>query len=400
MLFGGTCYKSTIIMSIDPQKVRIQELAHKYLKGQLSHSEQLEFDEWFKSEDNENIYINENIAGSEDKHRQLIWSRINEQINPVQTTKVKTMWPRIAVAASVLLAVSLGGYFILNKKPTQLIIKNQKQEIVPGTNKATLTLANGQKIILTNGLNGKLAQQGSTLVLVNSNRSITYTASAANSASAAQIQFNTLATVRGEQSPYPLVLADGTKVWLNAESSITFPTSFSGKERIVKITGEAYFEVVHDASHPFKVKVGDQTIEDLGTRFNINAYPDEPAMKTTLINGKVKISEDSQTALLKPGYQAVVSPSGSSIIVQAADLDQVMAWKNGNFEFEGTPLKDIMRQISRWYDVDISYQGTIEDVEFGGSISRSKNINEILSVLETTKGVHFKLDGRRIIVMP
>jgi len=387
-------------MALDPQKIRIQELAHKYLKGQLSHSEQLEFDEWFKKESNENIYIDENIAESEDKYRQLIWSRINERINPVQETKVKTILPRIVAAASILLSISIGGYFILHKKPAQQIVENQKQEIVPGINKATLTLANGQKIILTKGLNGKLAQQGSTLVQVNSNKSITYTGSIVNTSVAAQVQFNTLSTVRGEQSPYPLVLADGTKVWLNAESSITFPTSFSGKERVVKITGEAYFEVVHDASHPFKVKVRDQIIEDLGTQFNINAYPDEPAMKTTLINGKVKISEGSQVALLKPGFQAVVSPSGSSIIVQAADLDQVMAWKNGNFEFEGTPLKDIMRQISRWYDVDISYTGTIEDTEFGGSISRTKNINEILSVLETTKGVHFKLEGRRILVMP
>ncbi len=387
-------------MALDPQKIRIQELAHKYLKGQLSHSEQLEFDEWFKKESNENIYIDENIAESEDKYRQLIWSRINERINPVQETKVKTILPRIAAAASILLSISIGGYFILHKKPAQQIVENQKQEIVPGINKATLTLANGQKIILTKGLNGKLAQQGSTLVQVSSNKSITYTGSIVNTSVAAQVQFNTLSTVRGEQSPYPLVLADGTKVWLNAESSITFPTSFSGKERVVKITGEAYFEVVHDASHPFKVKVRDQIIEDLGTQFNINAYPDEPAMKTTLINGKVKISEGSQVALLKPGFQAVVSSSGSSIIVQAADLDQVMAWKNGNFEFEGTPLKDIMRQISRWYDVDISYTGTIEDTEFGGSISRTKNINEILSVLETTKGVHFKLEGRRILVMP
>jgi len=387
-------------MPIDPQKIRIQELAHKYLKGQLTHSEQLEFDEWFKSEGNENIYIDENIAESEDKHRQLILNRINEQIKPVQYVKVKTIWPRIAAAASILLSLSVGGYFILNKKPTQQIVKNQKQEIIPGTNRATLTLANGQKIILTRGLNGKLAQQGSTLVQVNSSKSITYSASVANSSLVTQMQYNTLSTVRGEQSPYPLVLADGTKVWLNAESSITFPTSFSGNERVVKITGEAYFEVVHDASHPFKVKVGGQTIEDLGTQFNINAYLDEPTMKTTLINGKVKISAGSQVAVLKPGFQAVVSPLGSSIIVQAADLDEVIAWKNGNFEFEGTPLKDIMRQISRWYDVDISYEGTIEDAEFGGSISRTKNINEILSVLETTKGVHFKLEGRRILVMP
>ena len=387
-------------MPIDPQKIRIQELAHKYLKGQLTHSEQLEFDEWFKSEGNENIYIDENIAESEDRHRQLILSRINEQIKAVQDVKVKTIWPRIVAAASILLFLSLGGYFILNKKPTQQIVKNQKQEIIPGTNKATLTLANGQKIILTRGLNGRLAQQGSTLVQVNSSNSITYTSSSANSSLATQVQFNTLSTVRGEQSPYPLVLADGTRVWLNAESSITFPTSFSGKERVVKITGEAYFEVVHNALHPFKVKVRNQTIEDLGTQFNINAYPDESVMKTTLINGKVKISAGSQVAVLKPGFQAVVSPSGSSVVVQAADLDQVMAWKNGNFEFEGTPLKDIMRQISRWYDVDISYTGTIENVEFGGLISRSKNINEILSMLETTKSVHFKLEGRRILVMP
>jgi transmembrane sensor len=375
---------------------RLIELGYKWLERKINPVEKQEFEAWLDEVADEPLEMLSS-ARSDEEYGALLFEKIQEQTN---TGRRIRLWPRIAAAASILLFLSFGTYFILNKKPTQQIVKNQKQEIVPGINKATLTLANGQKIILTRGLNGRLAQQGNTLVQVNSNKSIIYTASAANTSLAAQMQFNTLSTVRGEQSPYPLVLADGTKVWLNAESSITFPTSFSGKERVVKITGEAYFEVVHDALHPFKVKVGDQTIEDLGTQFNINAYLDEPYMKTTLINGKVKITEGSQVTLLKPGFQAVVSPSGSSITVQAADLDQVMAWKNGNFEFEGTPLKDIMRQISRWYDVDISYKGTIEDAEFGGSISRSKNINEILSVLETTKGVHFKLEGRRILVMP
>jgi transmembrane sensor len=375
---------------------RLIELGYKWLERKINPVEKQEFETWLDEVADEPLEMLSS-ARSDEEYGALLFEKIQEQTN---TGRRIRLWPRIAAAASILLFLSFGTYFILNKKPTQQIVKNQKQEIVPGINKATLTLANGQKIILTRGLNGRLAQQGNTLVQVNSNKSIIYTASAANTSLAAQMQFNTLSTVRGEQSPYPLVLADGTKVWLNAESSITFPTSFSGKERVVKITGEAYFEVVHDALHPFKVTVRDQTIEDLGTQFNINAYLDEPYMKTTLINGKVKITEGSQVTLLKPGFQAVVSPSGSSSTVQAADLDQVMAWKNGNFEFEGTPLKDIMRQISRWYDVDISYKGTIEDAEFGGSISRSKNINEILSVLETTKGVHFKLEGRRILVMP
>jgi len=373
-----------------------QELIDKYLAGLCTPQEKETVESWYLSYAKDKV---DNLDQPDEADyiaaEKEIWNSIVRQNNP----RKLFLWPYIA-AASIFLFLTIGVFFILHKQPAQQIVKNQKQEIIPGTNKATLTLANGQKIILTRGLNGKLAQQGCTLVQVNSSGSIAYTALAANNSLVSQVQFNTLSTVRGEQSPYPLVLADGTKVWLNAESSITFPTSFSGKERVVKITGEAYFEVVHDALHPFKVKVRDQTIEDLGTQFNINAYLDEPTMKTTLINGKVKISAGSQVAVLKPGFQAAVSPSGSSIIVQAADLDQVMAWKNGNFEFEGTPLKDIMRQISRWYDVDISYMGTIEDTEFGGSISRSKNINEILSMLEMTKSVRFKLDGRRILVMP
>ena len=383
-------------MSLQNRK-RLVELGYKWLEKKITPAEKQEFEAWLDEVTDEPLEMFSSARGDEE-YAALLFEKIQEQTNTGRRTR---LWPWIAVAASILLFLSFGAYFIiLNKQPTQQIVKNQKQEIIPGTNRATLTLANGQKIILTRGLNGKLAQQGSTLVHVNSNKCITYTASVANSSSATQVQYNTLSTVRGEQSPYPLVLADGTKVWLNAESSITFPTSFSGKERVVKITGEAYFEVVHNALHPFKVKVRNQTTEDLGTQFNINAYPDESVMKTTLINGKVKISAGSQVAVLKPGFQAVVSPSGSSVVVQAADLDQVMAWKNGNFEFEGTPLKDIMRQISRWYDVDISYTGTIENVEFGGLISRSKNINEILSMLETTNSVHFKLEGRRILVMP
>jgi ferric-dicitrate binding protein FerR (iron transport regulator) len=302
----------------------------------------------------------------------------------MQQRRPVTLWLRIAAAASILLFVSVSGYFIWHKNtiaPTMVIAKN---DLPPGHSQATLTLANGQKIILTKELNRNLTQ-GATAIKINNG--ITYTTGLKDNIET--ISYNTLSTANGEQSPYPLILPDGSKVWLNAQSSITFPTAFNGKERIVKITGEALFEVFHNAKQPFKVQTQKQTIEDIGTVFNVNAYADEPATKTTLVAGKVKVND----VFLEPGQQT----DGSHI--RTVNTKRYTAWKTGDFYFEDDSIQTVMRQLSRWYNIEVSYKGNMPTDGFNARITRSKNISAILQILENTKGVHFKIEGRRITVI-
>ena len=306
---------------------------------------------------------------------------------PAAQPKIKRLWPRIAAAAAILVFLS-AGLFVWHHKKEQAannLVSNFGGDIKPGHNQATLTLADGKKIILTKGLSGQLATQNQTVINASQNN-IIYDA---KNQTGEQVSYNTLSTARGEQSPYPLVLADGTKVWLNAESSITFPTAFNQKERIVKITGEAYFDVAHDSKHPFKVQTPAQTIEDIGTSFNVNAYADENATRTTLISGSVKINN----LVLKPGEQS----DGSHI--KTVNTEIYTAWKEGNFHFEDQDIKTIMRQLARWYDIEVEYQGNMTKNTFYADISRNRNISAALKVLQNSNGVHFKIEGRRVTVI-
>ncbi|HVW15798.1 MAG TPA: FecR domain-containing protein [Mucilaginibacter sp.] len=376
---------------------RLRLLADKYLKNTISDSERAELEAWFREQHDEPLDIPTDFAENEEALEHRIFNTIQAKANQKQEARTIRLWPRIAVAASVLIVLSFGSYFLLHKKqPQQQVAQNQIHDIAPGHNQATLTLANGQKIILVKGLSGNLAQQGNTLVQVNNANAITYTSS--DRGDNGPVQYNTMSTRRGEQSPYPLVLADGTKVWLNASSSITFPTAFNGNERTVKITGEAYFEVVHDAAHPFKVTFNNQTVEDIGTSFDINAYDDEPTNKTTLITGSVKVSSYSSAVVLKPGQVAVNGFSGK-IIIKNGDPEEAISWKNGYFLFDSESLESVMRKVSRWYDVDVVYTpGQQMDERYLGSISRFSNVSKVLSMLEMTGDVKFKIDGKKIIV--
>ncbi len=300
----------------------------------------------------------------------------------VEQVKVRRLWPRIAVAASVLIALSAGLYVALQHKQENINIA--KVDVLPGRNQATLTLGNGKQIVLTRNLTGKLAQQGNTSIGINSG-AIAYQAGEPETT----IQYNTLTTKRGEVSPYPLVLPDGSKVWLNAASSITFPTAFNGRTRNVTVTGEAYLEIIHNQKQPFTVKTATHTIEDIGTEFDVKAYVDETAA-TTLISGSVKVNE----TLLKPGEQVV---SGS---VQHVDIADVIAWKSGNFHFTDAKLSDILRQASRWYDVDITYENeSLKDKKFGAITTRFAKASQLLHVLELTGEVKFKIEGKKITVL-
>jgi ferric-dicitrate binding protein FerR (iron transport regulator) len=351
-----------------------------------------------------------------------------EGIPTLSKGRLVTIGRRGWVAAAVLIVLVSGSYlwFINNRKGGSSSANGSRQvqnEVLPGGNKATLTLAGGQKIVLDSAADGMLAQQGSATITKVSSGQLAYktvgsspsqTAGAATYSGAAT--YNTLSTPRGGQ--YTLILPDGTGVWLNAASSITYPTAFTGRQRAVIVTGEVYFEVAKDKAQPFHVKVNDMEVEVLGTHFNINSYADEAAIKTTLLEGSVKVTKggsgrDIQVVVLKPGQQAqAAAQTGGQTaaqtatqaaapikVVNNANVDQVMAWKNGLFNFDKVSLQEVLRQLSRWYDVEVVYQGTITARKFGGEIGRDLNLSEVLDGLQET-GIHFSVEGKKLIVMP
>lgn len=303
----------------------------------------------------------------------------------------------IAIAASFVLFVSAAAIIYYNRYPdlSSKPEKSQTADIKPGRNQAMLTLANGKKIILTDAGNGELARQSGISIRKIQQGELIYSVLAPNNRS--QAEYNTTETPKGGQ--FRVNLADGTKVWLNSSSSLRYPTRFTGKDRQVILTGEAYFEVAHHASMPFKVQTGRQLVTVLGTHFNISAYHDEPTMKTTLIEGKVKVSmvNAQELKVLKPGEQAELI--NDQIAVSEGDTEQAVAWKNGYFRFKGENIESIMRKLSRWYDIEVKYGTSVPEEGYYGTVSRSKNISQVLAVLTETGSVHFKIEGRSVTVM-
>ncbi|WP_442591285.1 FecR family protein [Pedobacter sp. AW31-3R] len=337
------------------------------------------------------------ILGQREQMLQQIQVGITAAEQKGTLTKVlrKNSWLKYAVAASVLIFMAIGTYFFVNKQTERTQIA--KADFIPGGNKAVLTLSNGSTIILDNARNGTLASQGGTSVNKIQDGEINYEASTGGQAEAGSTpSYNMISTPKGGE--YHIVLADGTKVWLNSVSSISFPTAFTGKDRQVVITGEVYFEVAKNKTKPFIVKAGNQLVQVLGTHFNINSYTDEPDIKTTLLEGSVNIRQlnNSYSALLEPGQQAVNRSSGP-ILVQAADMEQAVAWKNGLFQINDASISTIMRQASRWYDVEVEYEGKIPQRQFSGKIKRNVKASEFLQMLAYFD-VHFRIEGRKIIV--
>lgn len=334
-----------------------------------------------------------------------VWNRISAQIEeqpmgrrPVKRASFTMSW--IRAAAVFIIAVGFAGYFLISRKPIPDVSKTPSysepmlNDIAPGSNKAILTLANGQKLVLDSAANGALTTQGN-VTLIKLDGQLAYNKE--NKISESQLLYNTVTTPRGGQ--YQLVLSDGTRVWLNAASSLHFPTAFAGKERVVEITGEAYFEVSHNPSHPFIVRKGTTEVKVLGTHFNINAYGDEPSLKVTLLNGSVAVSRGSESQLLIPGQQAVIQERPAKIgVISDIDVDHVISWKNGLFDFDDDALPVVMRQLSRWYDAEVRYSGPIPEGHYTGAIRRQANLSEVLKMLETAGGVHFLIEGRQIVV--
>jgi len=379
---------------------RISNLLEKFVAGTATPSEESELHAWYRQlnlskEDNVPILLKE--SEKEQLKRKMLRDML-KQIGSQSPGKVipfykkKEFIRKIAVAA-IFFIVAASILFIYNpRKQSHVVIAQNilKEDIAPGHNGAILHLSNGKTIALDSTGDGVIAQQGG-LKIVKKDGKLSYIGKSD------KVVYNDIVTARGQQ--WELELPDGTKVWLNAASSIHYPLSFKGKERLVKITGEAYFEVVHNSAQPFKVQVGNVQIEDIGTTFNVNAYSDEPLTKTTLVDGSVKVSTGNNTKLLTPGQQAITQENNSIQIKKNVNVEEVISWKNGQIRFENEDLQTIMRQISRWYNVDITYQDNIPNKIFNGGISRKSNLSELLKILEF-EGVHFTQKGRNIIVNP
>lgn len=315
-----------------------------------------------------------------------------------EVKKKRLWWKNVAAAILVLVLGSVGLYLYFHQDtstPMAVGLTPPERDIMPGGNKATLTLSNGTQVVLDSTINGMLAGQRNTRVIKAGNGLLAYAKQDASTSNQSRVEYNTLTTPQGGQ--YQLTLSDGTKVWLNAASSIRYPVAFGGGKRQVEITGEAYFEVVHNEKAPFRVKVGDEIIEDLGTHFNVCAYADEPRIKTTLLEGSVKVDD----IVLKPGEQAVLEKNGHLSVLKNVDTDDVIAWKNGFFAFNNANLKSVMKTLSRWYDIDVVYAPHVNNEQrFSGRIDRSLTLSQILNGLKQTRA-HFRIEAnRRVEILP
>jgi len=388
-------------------KNEVEKLLERYRSGLCTEEEKALVESWHLSElSNKNVDVDhvELIDA-----RKQIWNAIQEETE-INSARKNILWPKLAAAAVVLFFIG----FVINQQlekqlnTRQQISKTQDKIIQPGGNKATLTLGDGSKISLTDATDGVIAKQAGINITKTNDGELIYTVAAASDLK--KDLYNTIETPRGGQ--YQINLPDGTKVWLNAESSLRYPAAFDDAQRMVELKGEAYFEVAkrlnkNGSRVPFKVKTElgggrNQEVEVLGTHFNINAYNNEPGNKTTLLEGSVKIKnlQSNTTVLLKPGQQSVVSPLSPAVLVTTVDAEESVAWKDGFFSFNEENLETIMNKISRWYSVDVDYTGNKINKTFGGRISRFNSVNEVLDMLQTTGAVRFKIEGRRILVMP
>jgi transmembrane sensor len=346
---------------------------------------------------------------------QLLEEATTQQDMPVpQSSPVRRLvaWKKYSVAAAVILLVGAGVFFLRPVHKTPAPIANVfKNDVAPGGNKAVLTLGDGRLIVLDSAEKGNLASQGKTNIVKTDAGKLAYNAGAATGGAGVTVGdkttvlYNTLSTPAGGQ--YQVTLADGTKVWLNALSKLQFPNAFTGKDRTVDLTGEAYFEIAKDKSRPFMVRVNGVQVQVLGTSFNVNAYTDEGEIRTTLLEGTVRLVKGEVSVPLKPGQQGATGAGGagaqaiatSGFSVHSADIDQVMAWKNGFFSWDAADVHTVMRQISRWYGVEVRYQGTPTKALFGGEIGRDLTLTQVLTGLSKSK-VHFQLDGKILTVLP
>lgn len=396
---------------------RIKYLLQQFRKQQLTAGEDQELQALFNNEASTDLIrstlesMMEQLSTPGQTIEQPDWETKAEQIlatdrvpavarvpaSDGSPNKYRRLIIRTAVAATLLACISTAVWFLLHnneKAPTESIAMKETPpvNITPGMNGAILTLDDNSQVSLDNANNGVIAdQQGAKVVLQNG--ALVY-----DGKDAKAVAWNRMSTPRGRQ--FHLTLSDGTRVWLNAASSIRYPTRFQEKTRKVEITGEVYFEVSKQSNNPFIVSMRNgNSVEVLGTSFNLNTYEDETAIRATLLEGSVRVASGQfKPVVLEPGQQAEMGHS--KIQVNSADISKVMAWKNGVFDFEGAGLDEVMRQLSRWYDVEVVYEKNIvPNIKFGGKMSRNMQFENMLKALELSK-VHFRLDNRTLIIQP
>lgn len=377
-----------------------EDLAEKWLKGKLTPEEQAIFDQWYESPSDDEVIVD---ATSREDFSALMLTHIKNGEKAPAYKKPGTASRRrwlvtavVTVAASFLIAFGLFRYMGSGAEKadnSQDLSMSIAQMVQPGGHKATLTLSDGQTIALDAAQKGLLFSLGDLTVSKADTGLLVYKANGhgADQPASYTPSYNTLSTPKGGK--FSLTLPDGTKVWLNASSSIRYPTAFNGRERKVELKGEAYFEVVHNEKMPFRVQVGNVLVEDMGTQFVINGYADEPELKVSLLEGLVKVTPPSslKSKVLQPGQQAKVDHKGQMQVIKDADVLAELAWKNGLFNFAGSDLKNIMRQLERWYNITVDYAPGLPDYHFGGQTYMNVSLSEVLKVLELN-GIHFKVE--------
>lgn len=392
----------------------IIKLVDEFISGTASETEITTLNNWYRSFNDAEITISDAEKLSENLLQNRIKNKIDSSIVQLEKKRFSKIYYIRNIAAALIILVGLGvGVDFLTAKnnqdeaATRAITKTAQptDKIVPGGNKALLTLADGSTIVLDSAKNGNLSQQGNIQIKKLQNGLLVYTINGKTISENDAAFYNTISTPNGGE--YQITLSDGTKVWLNAASSIRFPVLFNNKERKVFITGEAYFEVAHKLSAaqkniPFLVDVNNNsTVKVLGTHFNINAYADEPFVKTSLLEGSVIVytKEEANAKQLTPGQQAALDQAGKIAVLNNADMEEVLAWKNGRFQFKSADIETMLRQIARWYNVEVVYKGR-SNLHFTGQLSRAESVFKIFEKLQMTGEVHFSIEGRKIMVTP
>lgn len=392
----------------------IADLIQKHLNDELNDQEKQELDNWVQQSEEHQRFFNQftdeeklaAILGEYEKSKLLVFEKIKKSIPLGESRTAKIRWMNArrltAIAASILIIGGALVWWISGKgdKPAATnTAQLAKQDRQPASEGAILKLADGKEIVLDNASDGAIAQEGNTQITKQGGL-LAYN----SKATSGEVLYNTLSTPKGKI--YKLSLPDGSKVWLNAASSIRFPAAFTGEARNVEITGEVFFEIKKDQGMPFRVKLDQQTsIEVLGTEFNVNAYNNEEFLRTTLLTGAIRLQsgEEEQpgnSVLLKPGEQAQwknVKTKQSFTVIHDANIEKVVGWKDGYFSFDDLTLEELMREVERWYDVDVVYEKRAPTKTFFGKVNRGLSLLDFMDGLNDW-GVHSRLEGRKLIV--
>ncbi|MBC9911510.1 FecR family protein [Chitinophaga varians] len=364
----------------------------KYLRGEASPEESALVNQWYHSFDDGQVMVTPEEGFSREEIFNRMDARLAALMQPAPSRgRVIPLWlKRTAAAAGIALVLGVGGWFLSGRyhmtSASRQIAAKAAVSVMPGSNKAVLLLDDGSAVTLNDSSQqtiGDARVQGESLVYD-------------QAANPGDIKYNTLKTPQGGQ--FAVVLPDGSKVWLNAASSLKYPVSFNGRHRTVELTGEAYFDITPDKNKPFTVRVNNMEVQVLGTSFNVMAYPEEKNIKTTLITGAVNVNADNATKHLLPGQQAVLDDA-RQLTIANADVNTVLAWKNGKFEFAGEEVGVALRQLARWYDLELQWAGGMPEEHLTASFPRNTSLDNIIKMLELS-GVHCQLDGRKLTVHP